>query len=189
MAEDVTGDAAQRLVLLPHQDRVVEEPVELDRRLGHELVDVEAVRELIGASKVAGALLLGEAAKEEVFGDRPGAHEERAEPAADRALDLEGLVDVGLLDVVALDEELVEALREGRAPVRSAAARHRFRPLVHLPAASRPPSNPTAYRTRIRDTGRTVRPQEHFTLDGVKPLPPGRGVRGEGRTTIGPPAG
>ena len=129
VVEDVAGDAAERLVPPPHQHRVVEEPVELDRRLGHELVHVEAVREVFRASEMAGALLLGEPLEEHVLGDGPGPDKERPEAAPDRALDLERLVDVGLLDVVPLHEELVEALCGCRT--RPSTARRRFRPLVH----------------------------------------------------------
>ena len=60
MVQNVAGDAEELLVLTPHQHRVVEEPLQLDRRLRDELVHVQAVRQIFGVSEIDGALLLGE---------------------------------------------------------------------------------------------------------------------------------
>ena len=121
---DVAGDAEELLLLSPDQHRVVEEPVELDRRFGHELVDIQAVREFFGVSEIDRALLLGEPAHEQVLGNRSGAHQQRAQPAAHRLLNAQRLLDIGGGDVVAFHEQLAEALPVGRAF--DAQLRHRF---------------------------------------------------------------
>ena len=60
LAEDVAGDAEEIPVPLPHQHCVIKEPLQLDQRLGHELIHIQAVRQLFGVPEIDGALLLGE---------------------------------------------------------------------------------------------------------------------------------
>ena len=57
-----------------------------------------------------GAGPLGQRPQQQVFGDDAGPDQERAEPAAHGLLYLPGAVDVGLLHVVAFDEQLAQPI-------------------------------------------------------------------------------
>ena len=109
VVRDVAGEAVDLLVLLPHEDGIVEKPLELDRGRRHEAVHVERVRQVVGVGEIERADLLRQRAQQHVFGDGAGADQERAETAAHGALDLQRTVDVGLLHGVALDQHLAEA--------------------------------------------------------------------------------
>ena len=75
---DVARNAAEFAVAFPQDRAVVEEPVELDRRLGEEPVDRQVVREVGGIAQVHGVLLLGKGSEEDVLRQRPRAHQECA---------------------------------------------------------------------------------------------------------------
>ena len=108
--EHVARQAAERAVPLPQEHRVVEKPVQLDRRLGHEPIHFQTVGQGVAVAQICEAGLLGQRPQQQVFGDDAGPYQERAEPAAHGLLYLPGAVDVGLLRVVAFDEQLTQPI-------------------------------------------------------------------------------
>ena len=160
MVLNVAGDAVQVLPVPPDQHRIVDEPVELDRRLGDELVHLQAVRKLLGPAEVERALLLGEAAHEEVLGDGAGAHQQGAEPAAHRLLDAQRLLDIGGRNVAALDEQFAESLPAGGPFEARLRRRFRFPMYCHSRPASTSahPVSRTPCAAGLGDSG--FRPQE-----------------------------
>ena len=106
---DVPGHAADRPRLFPKQRRVVQEPVEFDRRLRHEAVDIELLGQLVGVAEIHSAQLVRERREEHFLGYRSGPDQQRAEFPASRSLDVEGLVEIRGLDRPAVDEQLAQA--------------------------------------------------------------------------------
>ena len=121
---DVAGEAAELaflfvfVFLFPEERAVIEEPVELDRRVGDEAVDGEVLGQVRGLAQVFRALLLGEGPEQNVLGERAGADQQRAELAADGLLNLERAGDIVRLHGVALDEQLAEPSGGALRPTR-----------------------------------------------------------------------
>ena len=134
VVQRVPGDAEQTSVPPPHQHRIVEKPLALDRRLGKESIDVQAVRKVFRIAEIGGALQLGEALQEQVFGNGAGTDQQRPQPAADGALNAERLVDVGLPAVVSADKQGGKAASGERASPRD--VRNVFPSFVHSPLDS-----------------------------------------------------
>ena len=120
---NIAGEAAELAILFPQKRAVIQEPVELDGRVGDESVDGQVLRQVRGLAQVLRALLLREGPEEDVLGQRAGPDQQRAELAADRLLNLERAGDIVRLHGVTLDEQLAEpsggALRPTRRRVRS----------------------------------------------------------------------
>ena len=104
----VAGETIDVFALPPHQDGVVKKPLQLDGRLRHEAVHVQRVRQILGVGEVERADLLRQRSQHRLFRNGARADQERAEPPAHRALNLQRPVDVGLLHGIPLDQHLAQ---------------------------------------------------------------------------------
>ena len=111
----IPRQAAQAVAIAPQQGGVVEKPIELDGRFGHEAVHVH-IRRQFAIAQIGRAQPLRLGLQHDVLGDGTVGHQERRQPAADGAADLLGLGEVRIGDGTALEQEFAQGLHRGIIP-------------------------------------------------------------------------